>query len=149
MGNKQNGSAGANTRASLVRLWIPPCGLALVIIALSSTPGSYYPEHPDFLNNAAHFMEFALLSFLLGRVFNLGYSMGNANLFLWAVVICASFGFLDEVHQFLVPERVFDLMDLVFDLLGAAAGSAAWLLHKALNSDRTPASTVPGGKADD
>ena len=49
-------------------LWGPPAVLFVVIFALSSTPGNRFPEHPEIFNIVSHFVEFALLAFLLARV---------------------------------------------------------------------------------
>ena len=127
MVNEQRGSAASVTWSSSVKIWLPPCGFAALILLFSSTPGSYFPEHPDFLNNVIHFLEFGVLAFLLARTLRYVYSLSRTSLFLWTIAICASFGFLDEAHQFLVPERVFDLADLLIDTIGAAVGTAIFI----------------------
>ena len=127
MVNGQRGSAASATWSSSVKIWLPPCGFAALILLFSSTPGSYFPEHPNFLNNAVHFLEFCVLAFLLARTLRYRYSLSRTGLFLWTIAICASFGFLDEAHQFLVPERVFDLADLLIDTIGAAVGTTIFI----------------------
>ena len=94
-------------------------------------------------------MEFGLLSYLLSRTFSMGYSLGNMSLFFWAVIICVSFGLLDEMHQFLVPERMFEFKDLAFDFIGAVAGSTAYILIGSLKTGRSGASSVPSGDLND
>jgi VanZ family protein len=149
MESEEMGSAGSSTRSSPVKLWIPPCALAALIFLLSSTPGTYYPRHPDFINSIVHFMEFGFLTFLLARALHYAHSLTNTGLFLWAAAICISFGLLDEAHQFMVPERVFDLMDLLFDSLGAAAGSASYIFLSALKTDSSGTSTAAAGDMND
>jgi VanZ family protein len=150
MENEQPGFAGSVTRSSPVKFWIPTCCLAVLILVLSSTPGAYYPDHPEYMNNVVHFMEFGLLSFLLSRTFFRGYALGSVSLFLWAVLICVSFSLLDEMHQFLVPERMFEFQDLVFDSLGAVTGSGVYILSRSLKSDRSGArSSAPSGDLND
>lgn len=127
MESEQIGSSGSGTRFSPVKVWAPPCGIAALILLFSSLPGTYYPEHQDYINNGVHFLEFGLLAFLLARALQFVYSFSRLGLFLWTTAVCASFGLLDEVHQFLVPERAFDLMDLLFDTLGAAIGSGFFI----------------------
>ena len=148
MGSDHIGSAGTD-RSSPVKLWIPPCSLAALIFLFSSTPGTYYPKHPDFLNNIVHFTEFGLLSFLLARTLHHRYSLSSVGLLLWTTAICVSFGLLDEAHQFLVPERMFDLMDLVFDSMGAVAGCGSYLLFSTLKTDSSGTNTSKTGDLND
>ena len=70
-------------------------------------------------------------------------------LFLWTTAICVSFGLLDEAHQFLVPERVFDLIDLFFDSMGAVAGCGSYILINTLKTGRSGTDTSATGDVDD
>lgn len=149
MESEQLGSADTHTRSSPKKIWAPPCGLAAVILLFSSTPGAYFPSHPNYLNNIVHLTEFALLGFLLARALLYGRSLTNIGLFLWTTAICVSFGFLDEAHQFMVPERMFDLKDLLFDSAGAVAGSGAYILLKTLKTDSFISRTAATGETDD
>ena len=149
MESKQRGFPGSDARSSALRIWVPPCCIAALILLISSTPGAYYPEHPDFLNNIVHFMEFGLLGLLLARALYKGLIVSKMNLFLWTTAICVMFGLLDELHQFLVPARVFDLMDLVFDSLGAAAGSGVFIFYSSLKGAGSAAEAAPIGDMDD
>lgn len=149
MVNKQMGSSGSDARPSALRIWVPPCGIAALILLISSTPGAYYPEHPDFLNNLVHFMEFGLLGLLLARALNNGFTLTRMSIFLLTTAICTMFGLLDEVHQFLVPERMFDLMDLVFDSLGAAVGSGVFIFYSSLKVNSSTAGATSIGDMDD
>lgn len=148
MGKGLTGPAVSVTRSSKVKMWVPPCGIAALILLLSSTPGAYFPEHPDFLNNIVHFLEFGVLAFLLARTLHYGYALSRTSLFLWTTAVCASFGLLDEAHQFMVPERVFDLLDLVFDTLGASTGSIIFILS-AFKTDSSRKSSVAYGDGND
>lgn len=148
MEREQMESAGSDTRSSPVKLWMPPCGLAVLIFLFSSTPGTYYPEHPNFINNIVHLMEFALLGFLLARTLHYGHFLAGLSLFLWTTAICISFGLLDEAHQFLVPERMFDLMDLLFDSIGAITGSGTYVLFRTLKTDSSGTRTATIGDMD-
>ena len=100
-------------------LWFPPVALAFLIFLLSSTPGHLYPRHPDLLNNLVHFVEFGLLAFLLARAILHEFRLRGTVLLALTTLLCASLGLMDELHQFLVPERMFDLMDVLFDTMGA------------------------------
>ena len=94
-------------------------------------------------------MEFGLLSFLLARALHNNYSITRMGLLLWTTTICVLFGLLDEAHQFLVPERMFDLMDLFFDSLGAVAGSGSYILLRTLKTDSSGTRTAATGDMND
>ncbi|MDF1526385.1 MAG: VanZ family protein [bacterium] len=149
MESEQRGSGDTHTKSSPKKIWVPPCSLAAAILLFSSTPGAYFPSHPNYLNNIVHLTEFALLAFLLARALLHGRSLTNPGLLLWTTAICVSFGFLDEAHQFLVPERMFDLKDLLYDSVGAVAGSGAYILFKTLNKGRFISRTAATGETDD
>jgi VanZ family protein len=149
MESKQIGSTGTHTRSSPLKVWMPPCGMAAIIFLLSSTPGVFFQKHPEVLNNIVHLTEFGLLGFLLTRAVEHGRSLTNIGLLLWTTAICVTFGFLDEAHQFLVPERMFDLKDLFFDSVGAVAGAGSYIIFKTLKTDCSTNRTVTTGETDD
>lgn len=76
-------------------------------------------EIPDKL---AHGIEFAVGGALGREAFS-----GLRSPFLAALLACAAWGFLDEVHQGFVPGRETDPGDLAADVTGAALG--AWFHH--------------------
>jgi VanZ family protein len=149
MESEQMGSADTHIRSSPKKIWVPPCGLAAIILLFSSTPGAYFPSHPNYLNNIVHLTEFALLGFFLARALSPRRSLSNTGLLLWTTAICVSFGFLDEAHQFIVPERMFDLKDLLFDSLGAVAGSGVYILLRILKTDSSISRTATAGETDE
>ena len=148
MESEQIRSSGSGTGSSPFKIWAPPCGIAVLILLFSSLPGAYYPEHPDFLNNGVHILEFGLLAFLLARALHHGYSIPGWGLFLWTTAVCITFGLLDEAHQFLVPERVFDLMDLLFDTIGAATGSGFYIFLSTFEKGITGSGSASSGDLD-
>ena len=80
---------------------------------------------PDLWDKPAHFLEFAILGFLLAR--GLGVGRGKAHLFLpWLLAVL--YGIADEYHQSFVEGRVPSPFDVLADALGAAAGTAVGLL---------------------
>lgn len=113
---------------SLLKSWGPAAAVAAVILIFSSIPGTAFPQHPDRYNSAVHFLEFGLLGYFFIKGIALGSTMSNIGLLVTSTVACAMFGFLDEAHQFLVPYRVFDTTDLLFDTAGAFTGGTVFLL---------------------
>ena len=84
------------------------------IFALSSLPGSAAGIPPPW-DKLAHFLEYAVLGFLLGR---------GTGRFFSALAIAALYGASDELHQAFVPGREASALDWAADLLGALAGAA-------------------------
>jgi VanZ family protein len=124
-------------KPSMLKTWGPPAAVAAVIVILSSIPGTAFPQHPDRFNSLAHFLEFGALSFLLSKAIAAEKTMGNWSLILISTVLCGTFGFLDEAHQFLVPYRVFDIMDLAYDIAGAFAGGTVFFWISRLPEDES------------
>lgn len=93
------------------------------IFALSSLPPSRLPSGiPDILPHAG---EFALLAFLLVQAFAAPRRLpAPAAAFLLVVLL----GLLDEAHQLATPGRVFSLLDVLYDVMGAMIGLAVYLL---------------------
>jgi VanZ family protein len=105
--------------------WLPPALYLLLIYILSGMSRPPVPEGID--QNLLHFPEYALLGLLLARALQ-GEGRGRVSwvLIAGAVALSALFGFLDELHQAFVPERVPDVADWVHDVMGALIGALAW-----------------------
>lgn len=80
----------------------------------------------SFFDKGAHLMEFALLGFLLSLGFFLGFGFSVR---VKSVLILASgilLGFLDELHQYFIPGRSFEVLDMVADSIGVLIGLVAF-----------------------
>lgn len=78
----------------------------------------------EFVRTAAHFSEFALLSFLTANVFFARFGKTKQPI----PVICAwGYAWTDEIHQIFVPGRAFQLFDLGVDLGGILLGALVYL----------------------
>jgi VanZ family protein len=117
-------NSGHEARTSMPpSLWLPPAGIALIILALSSIPGKTFPVHPDFLNSIVHFSEFAVLSYLIARALYLSSKTKNlGSLLMTCFIVSVIFGAATEVYQFAIPQRLFDPSDILIDSVGALAG---------------------------
>lgn len=100
----------------------------LILVALL-VPGSTYRSFPSFfgIDKLAHLGLFFL--------FSLSYSLEYRKAFLRIPALAHAFGLFlmfivsSELLQLLTSTRHFELMDMVFDSVGASAGYAAALLH--------------------
>ncbi|MBD3193501.1 MAG: hypothetical protein GF317_00485 [Candidatus Lokiarchaeota archaeon] len=99
---------------------IPAIAYGILIIILSSLSHSHPVDTSkifdiDF-NMILHIIEYALFSFLLFFSFNSKYQ--NRYLFIFLVLFAIS----DEIHQYFVLNRFFDLLDIILDIIGGLLG---------------------------
>ncbi|MGN0526813.1 MAG: VanZ family protein [Acutalibacteraceae bacterium] len=82
---------------------------------------------PEAIRTTAHFCEYGLLSFL---VTNLYWSVKGKINFVFAILTSWGYAWLDEIHQYFVPGRAFQLYDLTVDLSGIFLGTFTfWFLY--------------------
>ena len=67
-----------------------------------------------------HFAEYGLLAYLLRRAFRLDVSSAKA--YIYGLLCAAGFGVLDECIQYMLPNRVFEVRDILTNVLAAALG---------------------------
>ena len=109
----------------LVKYWAPVVVYALAIFIFSSMPEPivsipYLFPHSD---KVYHFLEYAVLGFLLIRALSSSRKdIGNFALRLIAVVLAIVYGVSDEIHQYFVPGRNMEFLDLLSDGFGAYIG---------------------------
>lgn len=78
----------------------------------------------EFVRTAAHFSEYALLSFLTANVFFARFGKTKQPM----PIVCAwGYAWTDEIHQIFVPGRAFQLFDLGVDLGGILLGALVYL----------------------
>ena len=128
--------------------WGPALLIAAGIFGASSLPRAQLPEagFPG-IDKLEHGLAYALLGAALARGWRLSRAPTTgafATAWIAAALAALAYGLSDELHQLLVPGRMFDLADLVADGVGGALGAAAylWLLRRhatAKASERLPA----------
>ena len=75
-----------------------------------------------FIRKAAHFTAYALLGAGSYAFFRFsGIRLGGA--FFPALIFCAAYAVLDEIHQYFTPGRSFMISDMLLDTFGAAFGA--------------------------
>lgn len=78
-------------------------------------------------DKTAHIAEYSILGFLLA--FGLGVTKSNFEFMARQVLIIGVIlGATDEIHQFFVPGRSTDIVDLLADLTGVALGVLIWFI---------------------
>jgi len=87
---------------------------------------------PIFVNiqgfdKTAHIIEYSMLGFLLA--FALNVSKDNFDkMAKYSVIFGFTTGIIDEIHQYFVPGRSMDGIDLLADITGIASGILVWLM---------------------
>ena len=106
--------------------WFPPLLLMAVIFALSAQPSldSGLGAVDLAARKLTHFAEYALLAFLLWRVFVRGTEPGRAA--AAALLVASLYAATDEYHQSFVEGRHASVVDWGIDTAGAAL--ASWRL---------------------
>jgi len=103
--------------------WFPILIYCLLIFIQSSYPSTErIPDWP-YIDKMLHFAAYALLGALFLRAFKTTRIKNNLKLVLVLSVLFSFFyGISDEIHQYFVPHRNADLMDVLADLLGSIMG---------------------------
>lgn len=79
-----------------------------------------------------HLVEYGLLAFLLYRALRLYFPSGKA--YIIGFLIASGFGFIDELIQGILPNRVYETRDAMTNILAAGLGLLA--LRLVINPDR-------------
>lgn len=81
-----------------------------------------------YLGGISHILEYAILSFLFARAF-WQRERPTRGQFIKAISLVLFYAFTDELHQYFIPGRAFQLVDLALDTLGALLGLGAYWLY--------------------
>lgn len=98
---------------------------AIVLFVFSSI--HYPPEIKLFItfsDKFKHAVVYGIFGFLIARAFynQTRYSPLKKNLFLFTLLLGTLYGISDEFHQYFVPGRSSDVLDVVADSVGTAIG---------------------------
>jgi VanZ family protein len=104
-------------------LWAPVVAYMAFIFGLSSV--SHPPSLPGGADKPLHSLLYGGLGFLFARAVAGGMGRVKPVHVLASVVFGALYGASDELHQYFNPPRNVELLDVVADAVGAAAGAAA------------------------
>jgi len=108
-----------------ILFFIPAILYYLLIFILSSLQVKGQVSLP-FFDKGLHLVEFALLGFLLSLGFFLGLGSSVRVKSGLTLVSGILLGCLDELHQYFVPERSFEVLDMVADSIGIFLGLIAF-----------------------
>lgn len=95
---------------------------------------------PDGLIRAtAHFIEYGALGFLMNNAF---FSFKKKGYIALPALLSIIYGISDEIHQYFIPGRAFQLIDILLDSVGVIAGVLVFYLiakiYERKNSQANP-----------
>ncbi len=110
-------------KAIFLKFWLPVylyAGLIFIYSSLSSPPLAPKILHGDKL---LHLVEYAILGYLIARAArNASSPQLRTHFRIFAVCVAVLYGLTDEFHQYFVPGREADSLDLLADGAGAFLG---------------------------
>ncbi len=105
-------------------LYIPLFFYWIVLFIATTIPAPALPEIFDFSDKIKHFIAYLGFAVLLSLSihFQEKYKKFARNFFIYAMIIVAIYGAIDEIHQIFVPNRMCEFWDWVADVLGGLVG---------------------------
>jgi len=116
---------GRNMDKALTLSIIALTAYMILIFYFSSLPGDIPPPGAEILDvprTIMHVGEYAILGFLMNLVMVKRFSRISKSI-LYSSVFSSLYGVTDEIHQFFVPTRCFDIYDICADTIGGMIGA--------------------------
>jgi VanZ family protein len=109
--------------------WLPVVLYCAVIFIQSSYPSVVRFHNVPFGDKYLHVAGYALLGILFFRAFK-SLQVGKRLFVVILLSISAStaYGISDEIHQYFVPYRTADVMDVMADMVGSCVGVLGYYL---------------------
>ena len=107
----------------LLTHWLPLIIYCLAIYIQSGQPGPEYIPDVRFLDKFLHFCAYGLLGILFFRAYETLPLKSLKNLLILISIGSATlYGIIDEIHQYFVPSRQADILDVIADTIGSICG---------------------------
>jgi VanZ family protein len=122
-----------------LKYWLPLIVYCLAIFIQSSFPSPVKEPDIPFFDKYLHMLGYALLGVLFCRAYGplrLGGKYWRAALL--SVLSAGLYGISDEIHQYFVPGRSADVMDVAADFVGAAWGVLLYMCFIIKRTARSP-----------
>ena len=104
--------------------WLPVILYCLLIFIQSSYPATQSLPSISHLDKLAHAGAYALLGFLFYRAYlTTGINRQSMALLILSVLSASAYGISDEIHQYFVPSRTADIVDVLADVAGSVLGA--------------------------
>ena len=103
--------------------WLPVFIYCTAIFIQSSYPSVVHEPEVPHIDKLVHFLGYGLLGILFFRAFRISRFGKNADsLKVLSMVSAILYGISDEIHQYYVPSRSADIIDVLADTLGSIYG---------------------------
>jgi len=111
-----------------MKFFIPALVWAVIIFSVSSIPDLSAPSFGfGFIDKTAHFGEYFILGIFLAYAFA-SQNLKLMKVFWFSAFVSGLYGAADEFHQFFVPGRQMDGLDILADVIGAVSASGVYVL---------------------
>lgn len=106
----------------------PLVGYAALVFAISSIPQISAPDLGiDWIDKIAHGVEYLLFFLIALRAFrNKPFRLKAGVLITLTATISLVYAISDEIHQYYVPGRSADILDILADMVGILAGMTVY-----------------------
>lgn len=106
-----------------VYYWLPVIIFCVAIFTQSSYPSPEPTVEWPQLDKLIHFLAYAVLGILFFRAYStLNFGDGRFAVIILSILSSSLYGASDEIHQYFVPFRDADLLDLAADIAGSVFG---------------------------
>ena len=110
--------------------WLPVIIYCSIIFYLSSGPvPQEIPTYPN-IDKLLHIVEYAILGILFTRAIYNHKFRSKKKLFILSILLTTLYGISDEFHQYFVPYRTSDIIDVFADISGGIIGSLIYIWRK-------------------
>jgi len=110
-----------------LKFWLPVYVYAAIIFIFSSQSITTFGPSIFLLDKLLHVFEYAILGYLLARAAGCSSNQAlKAHFRIFAVCLGALYGVSDEFHQYFVPGREVEVLDVLSDGAGALLGQMFW-----------------------
>lgn len=116
-------------RSFVLLHWLPVVALCLAIFVQSCYPSIELKIGFQYKDKVLHMAVYGLLAILVFRAGHVtwGNRKSVTQLLIISVVFATLYGVSDELHQFFVPTRQFDVADGVANFVGSVLGSVVYM----------------------
>ena len=106
-----------------VYYWLPIIIICVAIFTQSSYPSPETTVEWPYLDKLLHFLAYAVLGILFFRAYStLKFGDRRLTVIILSILSSSLYGASDEIHQYFVPFRDADWLDLVADIAGSVSG---------------------------
>ena len=122
-GRLPDGDINLSGSKKFIYYWFPVLIYCLLIFIQSSYPSPENIPSRPYIDKFIHFAVYVILGMLFFRAFRIQRFKENINMVIVLSILSSSlYGISDEVHQYFVPYRDADIMDILADVAGSICG---------------------------